>query len=45
MHTMFGAESGDTFYDGNSGNSAVKQEIEDVGVDGNAMVLGSIAQI
>ena len=45
MHAVFRTEPGDTLRHGSSGDSAMKQEVEDARVDGDAMVLGSIAEI
>jgi hypothetical protein len=39
------AEAGDSLDDGGSRDSAVEEEVEDAGVDGNSVVLGSIAEI
>jgi len=39
------AEAGDAFDDGRAGNAAVKEEVEDAGIDGDSVVLCSIAEI
>ena len=44
VHAMCGAESGDSLGHGRAGNSGVKEEIEDRGVDGNAVVFRSITE-
>jgi hypothetical protein len=44
VHAMRGAESSDSFGHCRAGNSGVEEEIEDRGVDGNAVVFRSITE-
>jgi hypothetical protein len=45
MHAVARAESGDAFEDGGTGNAVFEEEIEDRGVDGNAVPRDAVGEI
>jgi len=45
MNAMPGAKSGHAFHRCGAGDPMAKEEIQNAGVDGNAVVLGCVAQV
>ena len=45
VETVLGAESGHALDHRGAGDAAVKEEVQNARVDGNSVVLGSIAQV